>query len=85
MNTPLTAMPTPCSSIDADGIVIADLRKQGMVLLSQIDRDSDALLNRRGNGAELISAVNTNIRTVAAINEVLMYYGDAGLFSLEDL
>jgi hypothetical protein len=61
-------------------MVINDLLKTGRNLLMVLDRDSKAAV-RDGPSSDLSSAINCNLRTIAAVNEVLLYYGDAGLFA----
>jgi hypothetical protein len=63
---------------DVEGVVVKDLLKNGNMLLSIIDRDTGAAL--KGNSG-LIPSINVNLRTLAAINEILLYYGDSGLFA----
>lgn len=64
---------------DIEGLVIRDLLKQSNIITEVMDRDSELLLEH-GNKS-LIPELNQNLRILAAINEVLMYYGDSGMFS----
>lgn len=67
---------------DIEDMVIADLKKSATTILKVLDRDTqEALLE---GDKSLIAAINVNLRTLAALNEVLMYYGDAGVFDEED-
>lgn len=63
---------------DIEDMVIADLKKNATTLLKVLDRDTQAAL--KGKDADVLTAINVNLRTLTAINEVLMYYGDAGVF-----
>ena len=66
---------------DVEDVVIKDLKKNATTILKVLDRDTqEALLE---GDKSLIAAINVNIRTLAAINEVLLYYGDAGVFADE--
>ena len=66
---------------DVEDVVIKDLKKNATTILKVLDRDTqEALLE---GDKSLIAAINVNIRTLAAINEVLLYYGDAGVFDDE--
>lgn len=70
------------NSPDIEDMVIADLKKSATTILKVLDRDTqEALLE---GDKSLIAAINVNLRTLAAINEVLLYYGDAGVFDDED-
>lgn len=70
------------SSPDIEDMVIADLKKSATTILKVLDRDTqEALLE---GDKSLIAAINVNLRTLAALNEVLMYYGDAGVFDEGD-
>jgi tRNA threonylcarbamoyladenosine modification (KEOPS) complex Pcc1 subunit len=60
-------------------LVISDLKKNGKTLMLVLDRDTQAALKAKDK-SELIAAINCNLRTIAAVNEVLLYYGDAGIF-----
>lgn len=74
--------PNASNAADIEDMVIADLKKSATTILKVLDRDTqEALLE---GDKSLISAINVNLRTLAAINEVLMYYGDAGVFDDED-
>jgi sporulation protein YlmC with PRC-barrel domain len=65
-------------TLDVEDVVIADLKKNATTILKVLDRDTqEALLE---GDKSLISAINVNMRTLAAINEVLLYYGDSGVF-----
>lgn len=67
---------------DIEDMVIADLKKSATTILKVLDRDTqEALLE---GDKSLIAAINANLRTLTALNEVLMYYGDAGVFDEED-
>jgi len=62
-------------------LVISDLKKNGKTLMLVLDRDTQAALKASPKDrGELIAAINCNLRTIAAVNEVLLYYGDAGIF-----
>lgn len=65
---------------DMEDQVIADLKKNAFTLLTVLDQDTVKALK---GDADAISAINVNFRTLAAINEVLLYYGDAGVFADE--
>lgn len=65
-------------SVDIEDMVIADLKKNATTLLKVLDRDTQTAL--KGKDAGVLTAINVNLRTLTAINEVLMYYGDAGVF-----
>lgn len=69
----------PMMTADAEDITIASLKKAGTTLLVVLDLESEKACMRPT--ADLISSINTNIRTLAAINEVLLYFGDEGLFA----
>ena len=60
-------------------LVISDLKKNGKTLMLVLDRDTQAALKAKDK-SELIASINCNLRTIAAVNEVLLYYGDAGIF-----
>jgi hypothetical protein len=63
-------------------MVIQDLQKTGKNLMLVLDRDTRGAMSSTGERkSELIASINCNLRSVAAINEVLLYYGDAGLFA----
>lgn len=64
---------------DIEGIVIRDLLKQANIITEVMDRDSSFLIDH-GNKS-MIPELNNNLRILAAINEVLIYYGDEGTFS----
>ncbi|CAB4169981.1 hypothetical protein UFOVP1087_4 [uncultured Caudovirales phage] len=66
---------------DIEGLVIRDLLKQSNIITEVMDRDSELLLEH--GKKSLIPELNQNLRILAAINEVLMYYGDSGMFSDE--
>lgn len=66
---------------DTEDMVIKDLLKNATTILKVLDADSQAAL--LGN-TDAIGSINVNLRTLAAINEVLLYYGDAGVFDDED-
>ena len=63
---------------DIEDMVIADLKKNATTLLKVLDRDTQSAL--RAKDPDVMTAINVNLRTLTAINEVLMYYGDAGVF-----
>lgn len=63
---------------DMEEMVIQDLLKNAKIILKALDADSQSAL--KGN-EECIGAINVNLRTLAALNEVLIYYGDAGVFA----
>ena len=67
-------------TVDIEDQVIADLKKNAFTILTVLDSDTVRALK---GDAEAISAINVNFRTLAAINEVLIYYGDAGVFAQE--
>ena len=70
------------SDMDIEDMVIADLKKNATTILKVLDRDTqEALLE---GDKSLIASINVNIRLLAAINEVLLYYGDTGVFDDED-
>lgn len=66
---------------DIEDQVIENLKKNAFTLLTVLDQDTLKAL--RGD-ADAIAAINVNFRTLAAINEVLIYYGDAGVFADRD-
>ena len=66
---------------DIEGLVIRDLLKQSNIITEVMDRDSELLLEH--GKKYLIPELNQNLRILAAINEVLIYYGDSGMFSDE--
>ena len=66
---------------DIEGLVIRDLLKQSNIITEVMDRDSELLLEH--GKKSLIPELNQNLRILAAINEVLIYYGDSGMFSDE--
>lgn len=66
---------------DIEGIVIRDLLKQANIITEVMDRDSELLLDH--GKKNLIPELNQNLRILAAINEVLIYYGDSGVFCEE--
>ena len=66
---------------DIEDMVIADLKKSATTILHVLDKDTQSALFKKD--PEVIAAINVNLRTLAAINEVLMYYGDAGVFNEE--
>jgi hypothetical protein len=66
---------------DTEDMVIADLKKAATTILHVLDNDTARAL--QGNSA-VIGDINVNLRTLAAINEVLIYYGDAGVFAEMD-
>lgn len=69
----------PMMTADAEDVTIASLKKAGNTLLNVLDLESEQAVLRPT--PDLISSINTNIRTLAAINEVLLYFGDEGLFA----
>ena len=68
-------------NVDIEDMVIADLKKNATTLLKVLDRDTQSAL--RAKDPDVMTAINVNLRTLTAINEVLMYYGDAGVFNEE--
>jgi hypothetical protein len=66
-------------NVDIEDMVIADLKKNATTLLKVLDRDTQSAL--RAKDPDVMTAINVNLRTLTAINEVLMYYGDAGVFN----
>lgn len=68
-------------TLDTEDMVIADLKKNAFTLLTVLDQDTVKALK---GDTDAISAINVNFRTLAAINEVLLYYGDAGVFADKD-
>lgn len=69
---------------DMEKLVVQDLQKTGKNLLLVLDRDTGTALTATGSTkSELIAAINVNLRILAAVNEVLVYYGDAGVFAGE--
>lgn len=68
----------PSADMDIEDMVIADLKKNATILLKVLDRDTQTALLARN--PEVTAAINVNLRTLTAFNEVLMYYGDAGVF-----
>lgn len=68
-------------SVDIEDMVIADLKKNATTILRVLDQDTQAALYKKD--PTVIAAINVNLRTLTAINEVLMYYGDAGVFDEE--
>ena len=67
-------------TLDTEDVVIADLKKNAFTLLAVLDQDTKRALK---GDADAISAINVNFRTLAGINEVLLYYGDTGVFAAE--
>lgn len=67
---------------DIEDMVIADLKKSATTILKVLDRDTQEAL--KGKDPDVMTAINMNLRTLTAINEVLMYYGDAGVFNEDD-
>lgn len=67
---------------DIEDMVINDLKKSAATILLVLDKDTERALH--GN-SEVIGDINVNLRTLAAINEVLIYYGDAGVFADKDM
>ena len=66
---------------DIEDMVIADLKKAATTILHVLDKDTARALQGH---TEVIGDINVNLRTLAAINEVLIYYGDAGVFAERD-
>jgi hypothetical protein len=64
-------------TLDMEAAVVADLRNSAMTILEVLDRDAAKALS---GDADVITSLNVNLRVVAAINEVLLYYGDSGVF-----
>lgn len=73
----MTQQNLPHTLNDVEDLVIADLKKNANIIMSVLDRDTEAAL--RGN-KDVIADINVNFRVLAAINEVLIYYGDLGVF-----
>lgn len=67
---------------DIEEQVIDNLKKNAFTILTVLDQDTVKALK---GDADAISAINVNFRTLAAINEVLIYYGDAGVFAEKDM
>jgi len=67
---------------DIEDQVIADLKKNAFTILTVLDQDTVRALK---GDAEAISAINVNFRVLAALNEVLLYYGDVGCFADEKM
>ena len=65
---------------DIEDQVIANLKKNAFTLLTVLDQDTKRALM---GDADAISSINVNFRTLAGINEVLLYYGDTGVFAAE--
>lgn len=66
------------NTLDTEDMVIEDLKNNAFTLLTVLDNDTKRALK---GDADAISAININFRTLAAINEVLIYYGDTGVFA----
>lgn len=69
------------NTADIEDMVIADLKKSATTILKVLDSDTQKALMT--NNPDVLSAINVNLRTLTAINEVLLYYGDAGVFADE--
>ena len=65
-------------TLDTEELVIKDLHQVGHTILTVMDQDSEKALH---GDAEAVAAINVNLRVLSAINEVLIYYGDEGLFA----
>lgn len=65
-----------------EDMVIRDLYKSGKTILEVLNRDTD--LARNKGRKDLIGDINCNLRILAAINEVLIYYNDPGLFCVKE-
>lgn len=69
------------NTADIEDMVIADLKKSATTILKVLDSDTQKALVTKS--PDDLSAINVNLRTLTAINEVLLYYGDAGVFADE--
>lgn len=65
---------------DIEDQVIENLKKNAFTILHVLDQDTQKALT---GDADAISAINVNFRTLAAMNEVLLYYGDVGVFAAD--
>lgn len=65
-----------------EDMVIRDLHRSGKTLIEVLNRDTD--LARHKGRKDLIGGINCNLRILAAINEVLIYYNDPGLFCVKE-
>lgn len=65
-------------AVDIEDLVINDLKKAANIIMRVLDEDSEKLDLMKDT--TVLPAINMNIRTLAAINEVLLYYGSAGIF-----
>ena len=65
-------------TLDMEAAVVADLRNSAMTILEVLDRDAAKALS---GDVDVITSLNVNLRVVAAINEVLLYYGDSGVLT----
>jgi hypothetical protein len=74
--------PKKTLKIDTEGMVIKDLLKTGKNLMLVLDRDTREAMTSKDK-SNLIANINVNLRILASINDVLLYYGDAGLFAGE--
>ena len=70
-------------AVDIEDMVIADLKKNATTILHVLDKDTQSALFKKDPA--IIASINVNLRTLTAINEVLMYYGDAGVFDEEGI
>lgn len=77
MNTPRKVLRP-----STEDLVIRDLHKSGRIIIDVLNRDCTKA--RKNMNPELIGAINCNLRILAAINEVLIYYMDPGLFSKKE-
>jgi hypothetical protein len=64
--------------IDPDTVVIAVLRDAAETIMSVMDMDVEAM---QDGAPGMLPALNENLRALTAINEVLLYFGDEGVFS----
>jgi hypothetical protein len=64
--------------INPDAITISVLRDAAETIMSVMDMDIDAM---QAGSRGILPALNENLRALTAINEVLLYFGDEGVFS----
>jgi len=64
--------------IDPETVVISVLRDAAETIMSVMDMDIDDM---QAGSRGLLPALNENLRALTAINEVLLYFGDEGVFS----
>ena len=65
---------------DEEDIVIQHLIKSAKIISNVVSRDIGNM-RTQSDKTDCIAALNANLRTLAAINEVLTYYGDTGVFA----